>query len=179
MLIVTEDIEHGCRTCPEIVIPNISTVRSVSLHTPFCPQSCSISCSLSVKFAVHNPTPCTYTALHWTLLSLKFELMTPLHPRWLIHRHNDKQTNKQTTNSVAPSAQANDTDWATATCRRNLVPIFLDREVSRGERGGSPTVVNLSFLDRSRYFSFQVAPHLSSQGLNGPRSRTTATQNIW
>jgi hypothetical protein len=26
--------------------------------------------------------------------------------------------------------------------------------VWRGQRGGSPTVVNLSFLDRSRYFSF-------------------------
>jgi hypothetical protein len=28
-----------------------------------------------------------------------------------------------------------------------------------------PTAVNLSFLDRSRYFFFQIAPHLSSQGL--------------
>jgi hypothetical protein len=48
--------------------------------------------------------------------------------------------------------QANYTDWATATCRRNLVPTFVDRGVTRGQRGGSPTVVNLSFLDRSRYF---------------------------
>jgi hypothetical protein len=31
------------------------------------------------------------------------------------------------------------------------VPTFV---VSRGQRGGSPTVVNLSFLDLSRYFSF-------------------------
>jgi hypothetical protein len=53
------------------------------------------------------------------------------------------------TNSVALSPQANYTDWATATCRRNLVPTFVDRGVSRGQRGGSPTVVNLSFLDRS------------------------------
>jgi hypothetical protein len=43
-------------------------------------------------------------------------------------------------------------NWATATCRRNLVPTFVDGGVSRGQRGGSPTVVNLSFLDRSRYF---------------------------
>jgi hypothetical protein len=43
----------------------------------------------------------------------------------------------------------------------------VDRRVSRGQRGGSPTVVNLSFLDRSRYFFFQVAPHLLSQGLSG------------
>jgi hypothetical protein len=27
--------------------------------------------------------------------------------------------------------------------------------MSRGQRGGSPTVVNLSFLDRSRYFFFK------------------------
>jgi hypothetical protein len=36
---------------------------------------------------------------------------------------------------------------------RNLVPTFADRGVSRGKRGRSPTVVTLSFLDRSRYFS--------------------------
>jgi hypothetical protein len=52
---------------------------------------------------------------------------------------------------VAFSPQANYTDWATATFRRNLVPTFADREESRGQRGGSPTVVNLSFLDRIQY----------------------------
>jgi hypothetical protein len=57
--------------------------------------------------------------------------------------------------SMAFSPQANYTDRVTATCRRNLVSTFVDRGVSRGERGGSPTVVNLSFLDRSRYFSFK------------------------
>jgi hypothetical protein len=36
-----------------------------------------------------------------------------------------------------------------------LVPTFVDRGVSRGQLGGSPTAVNLSFLDRSRYFSFK------------------------
>jgi hypothetical protein len=36
---------------------------------------------------------------------------------------------------------------------RNLVPTFADRGVSRGQRGGSRTVIILSFLDRSRYFS--------------------------
>jgi hypothetical protein len=59
------------------------------------------------------------------------------------------------TNSVALSPQANYTDWATTTCRQNSVPTFVDRGVSRGQRGGSPTVVNLSFLDRSRYFPFK------------------------
>jgi hypothetical protein len=31
-----------------------------------------------------------------------------------------------------------------------------------------PTAVNLRFLDRSRYFLVEVAPHLSSQGLSDP-----------
>jgi hypothetical protein len=40
--------------------------------------------------------------------------------------------------SVAFSPQANYTNWATATCRRNLVPSFADRGVLRSQRGGSP-----------------------------------------
>jgi hypothetical protein len=59
-------------------------------------------------------------------------------------------------NSVAFSPQVNYNDWATtAAGLRNLVSTFADRGVSRGQRGGSPTVVNLSFLDRSCYFSFK------------------------
>jgi hypothetical protein len=46
-------------------------------------------------------------------------------------------------NSVALSPRANYTDWATATWR-NLVPISGARGVSRGQCGGSLTVVNLS-----------------------------------
>jgi hypothetical protein len=59
----------------------------------------------------------------------------------------------KTTDSVVFSPQANYTDWVTATCRRNLVPSFTHSGLSRGESGGSLTVVDLSFLDRSRYFS--------------------------
>jgi hypothetical protein len=59
---------------------------------------------------------------------------------------------KKLTNFVALSPRANSTDWVTATCRRDLVPTFVDRGVSRGQRGGSPTVVNLGFLDRSRHW---------------------------
>jgi hypothetical protein len=69
-----------------------------------------------------------------------------------IQRHEQRNTAKFTkkqTNSVALSPQVNYTDLVTATCRRNLVPTFVDGGVSRGQRGGSPTVVNLSFLDRS------------------------------
>jgi hypothetical protein len=72
-----------------------------------------------------------------------------------------KKTKKQT-NFVALSPQTNYTDWAIATCRRNLVPTFVDRGVSRGQRDGSPTVVNLSFLDRS----------ITDTSFNLPRSRT-------
>jgi hypothetical protein len=71
------------------------------------------------------------------------------------------------------------TDCATATCRRNLMSTSADRGVSRGQRGGTPTSVNLSFLDWSRYLFFQAAPNISSQGLSGTRSRPTATQKIW
>jgi hypothetical protein len=35
------------------------------------------------------------------------------------------------------------------------MPTFADRGVSRGRRGGPPTVVNLSFIDRIHYFSVQ------------------------
>jgi hypothetical protein len=64
-------------------------------------------------------------------------------------------------NSAAFSPQANYTDWATVTGRRILVPIFVERGVSRGQRGGNPMADNLSSLDRSPYFLFQAAPHLS------------------
>jgi hypothetical protein len=66
--------------------------------------------------------------------------------------HFSEGSNKQT-NSVVFSPQANYTDWPTATCWRNLVPPFADRVVSRGHRGGSHTVINLSFLDLSPLFS--------------------------
>jgi hypothetical protein len=62
---------------------------------------------------------------------------------------------KNKTNSMALSPQANYTDWATATCQRNLVPTFVDRGASHGQHRTIPTVVNLSILDRSRYFSFK------------------------
>jgi hypothetical protein len=67
---------------------------------------------------------------------------------FMIHSH-------KKTNSVALSPQVNYTDCATATCRRHSVPTLVDRGVSRGQRGRSPTVVNLSFLDQSHYFSFR------------------------
>jgi hypothetical protein len=89
------------------------------------------------------------------------EVLNPVHgrhyslDRWSDHLRSSPYTadKKQTeTNSVALGPRANYTEWASATCRRNLVSTFPDRGVSRGERGRSPIVVNLSFLDRSHYF---------------------------
>jgi hypothetical protein len=57
-------------------------------------------------------------------------------------------------NFVALSPRENYTDLATATFWRNLVQTFADRWVLRGQRGGSTTAVDISFLDRSHYFSF-------------------------
>jgi hypothetical protein len=57
---------------------------------------------------------------------------------------------------MALSPQANYTDSETAAVGE-IEPTSVDRLVSRGQRCGSPTVVNLSFLDRSRYFCYQVS----------------------
>jgi hypothetical protein len=43
------------------------------------------------------------------------------------------------------SPQGNYINWATATGRRILMPTFADRGMSRGQRGGTPTAVNLVF----------------------------------
>jgi hypothetical protein len=44
--------------------------------------------------------------------------------------------------------------------------IFCGQRVPRGQRHGSLPL--LGFLDRSRYYSFQVAPHLYSRGWADP-----------
>jgi hypothetical protein len=69
---------------------------------------------------------------------------------WTARSLNPLCEQNKKTNSVAFSPQANYTEWATATCWRNLVLTFADRRVSRGQSGGSLTVVNISFLDRNR-----------------------------
>jgi hypothetical protein len=75
---------------------------------------------------------------------------------------------QQSSKNKLRSPQEKYTDSATATCLRHLVPTFVARGLSRGQLGGSLTVVNLSFLDRSRYFFFQIVPHLSSRGRVDP-----------
>jgi hypothetical protein len=87
-------------------------------------------------------------------LSIGFKCFIPvlcLHASVCMALAMDRQTRigrlKEHTHSVALSPQAKYTDWATATFRRNLVSTSADRGVSRGQRGGFPTVVNLSVLD--------------------------------
>jgi hypothetical protein len=70
----------------------------------------------------------------------------------------------QLSNSVAVSPEASYTYWEAAAGRRILVPTLANSGMSLGQRSGNPTVINLGFLDRSRDFFFQVAPHLSSWG---------------
>jgi hypothetical protein len=77
-----------------------------------------------------------------------------IHINTVIKSQNIAISVKQT-NAVAFSPQAKSTDWATANGRRISVPTFADTGVSRHQRGVPPTVVNLSVLDRSRYFSFK------------------------
>jgi hypothetical protein len=76
------------------------------------------------------------------------------------------------------SLQANYTDWGTATARRILVPTFADRVASRDQCGGSPTVVNLSFLTGASTFLPSSSSFIRKR-LSGPRSRPTATNKIW
>jgi hypothetical protein len=59
-----------------------------------------------------------------------------------------------------------------------VVPTFADRGC-RVSAQRIPAVVILNFLDRSRYFFFQVAPQLSSRGWVDPVPDPAASQNIW
>jgi hypothetical protein len=78
----------------------------------------------------------------------------------------------------------------------NFSANFCGYGVSRGQRDGTPTAFNLSFLDRSCYFFSQVAPHLSSRGWvdtvpdppvfrksgssgNRTRERCSFSQELW
>jgi inosine/xanthosine triphosphate pyrophosphatase family protein len=86
-------------------------------------------------------------------MRLYFLLVSEKNSTPVLHLKDVYEQNK--TNSVAISPRANYTDWATATCRRYTLPTFVDSGMSSSKLGGSPTVVNLSFLDQSHYFSFK------------------------
>jgi hypothetical protein len=76
------------------------------------------------------------------------------------------------------SPQANYDEWATATCRRILVPTFADRGVSCGQRGENPTAVNSVFKTGAATSLSRSSPFILSR-LSEPRFRLTATQKIW
>jgi hypothetical protein len=102
-----------------------------------------------------HPTPCHWSAAVYSLYSQLASIAgghPSIHNMWMFQAMVTRGTllhHTQTkTNSMAISPRVNYTDWATATCRRNLVPTFVDKGVSGGQRGRSLTVVNLSYLDR-------------------------------
>jgi hypothetical protein len=61
------------------------------------------------------------------------------------------------------STQANYTDRATAACRRSYCKLLRIESVAWSAQR-VPKAVNLGFLDRSRNFSVQTVPQLSSRG---------------
>jgi hypothetical protein len=69
-------------------------------------------------------------------------------------------------NSVASNTQANYTDRAIAVCRRSWYQIWRIEGVAWSAHW-IPTAVNLSSLNRSRYF-LEITPQLSSRGWVDP-----------
>jgi hypothetical protein len=134
----------------------LTLLRLILISLPYLQFEPSIRTELYLSWTCgsvifHVQIICVATS-HIVILTLRHKIRLYSSVTWV--RQFWFSSNKQT-NSVALSPRANYTDWGTATCRRNLVSTFVDRGVSRRQRGGSPTVVNLSFLDRCRYFSFK------------------------
>jgi hypothetical protein len=86
---------------------------------------------------------------------VRYELVFYIPVDRIIQSHHHENLKSQIgMNSLVFNPQANYTEGSTATGWRILVPTVVDSGVSRVQRGGSPTTVNLSFLDRSHYLSF-------------------------
>jgi hypothetical protein len=92
------------------------------------------------------------------MLSHIFLYLACSHHIFCLSGDGDEQTKK---NSMALSPQANYTNWATVTCQRNLVPTFVDRGVSHGQRSGAPTVVNEMnrHVTKNCIFNYCVSRH--------------------
>jgi hypothetical protein len=86
---------------------------------------------------------------------LTFRSQFPFHKPFRIHY--------QKLNSVAFSPQANYTDRATATRQQSKFQLLRIEGVEWSAQR-IPTAVDFGFLDRSLYFSIQVASQLSSRG---------------
>jgi hypothetical protein len=144
-----------------------------------------------VLFATHCPPP---ALVHLgAVLVIHSDLTWPV-LRWysLIGQERLKKTifKQKLFKSRGFGLRANHTDRATAACLAKLVPTFWRIEGVAWSAQRIPTVVNLGFLDRSRYsFSFQVAPQLSSRGWVDPvpdplllrkfGSAGNRTRNLW
>jgi hypothetical protein len=76
--------------------------------------------------------------------SISYSVYRRIITGWFLRTSVNLQQTKQT-NSVAFSPQANYTDWATATCRRNLVPT-LWIEGCRVVSAADPLLVNLQHI---------------------------------
>jgi hypothetical protein len=86
-------------------------------------------------------------------------------------------TNAEKYYSVAFSPQANYTDLATATCRRNLVSTFADRGVSRGQRGGAPYGRQSQLSRRESLLFFLVTLMMEELSSSETSVLTRATRN--
>jgi hypothetical protein len=84
---------------------------------------------------------------------------------WYVNTHS---LNLTKLNSLAFSSQGNYTDWTSdRRLSAKLVPTLRIEGVAWSAQR-IPTAVGLGFLDRSSYFSIQVAPQLSSRGWMDP-----------
>jgi hypothetical protein len=88
------------------------------------------------------------------------------------------KTKKKKLNSVAFSPLANYTDRAASACRWSYCQLLRIEGVAWSAQR-IPTAVNIGFQDRSRYFSIQVAPQLSSRGWVDPVPDPLLLRNLW
>jgi hypothetical protein len=100
---------------------------------------------------------------HYTPLVHKLQLLCSLQDLAAFEYHFRRNTaifplhtqNKQTKKELRGFWSASELyDWATVTCREILVSTFADRWVSRRQRGGTPTAVNLTWQE-PLLFSFK------------------------
>jgi hypothetical protein len=106
---------------------------------------------------------------------LCFVSLSHTHTHAHTYTHAHAQANK---NKLRGQSQwTNFTERATTACRRSNAK-FCSLRVPRGQRDG-PHDRNLGFLDRMRYFFFQVPPQLYSRDWVEPVPAPTSYQKNW